>query len=169
MLLVEFDIIAVYTIIIPMTIEQELKTSRFQSEIHKAELNILFTASWLKNQVNRRLKHHDLTHEQLNVLCIIRGHHPNPVCVRDITERMIDRNSNTTRLLDKLADKRLIRREPSQEDRRELCVYLTESAQKLLLSIDALEEKPHLVASPSLTELEAQLLNVLLNKLRETL
>lgn len=152
-----------------MTIEQELKTSRFQNEVHKAELNIMFTASWLKNQVNRRLKNYDLTPEQFNVLRIIRGQHPNPVCVKDITERMIDRNSNTTRLLDKLADKRLIRREPSNEDRRELCIYLTESAQKLLLSIDALEEKSQLRVSSSLTELEARLLNVLLDKLRETL
>lgn len=149
-----------------MTIEQELKTSRFHNEIHKAELNIMFTASWLKTHVNKLLKQYELTNEQFNVLRIIRGHEPHPVCVKDITERMIDRNSNTTRLLDKLAEKRLIRRTPSKEDRRELSISLTKAGQNLLKNIDNDEEKNKLTISNGLSELEAQLLNVLLDKLR---
>lgn len=154
-----------------MTIEEELKTSHFQSELHKAELNVMLTASLLKARVNRRLKDYDITNEQFNVLRIIRGQHPNPVCVKDITERMIDRNSNTTRLLDKLAEKRLVRRVASKEDRRELCIYLTKNGQSLLSRIDAGREEllPQSMVSAAFTDLEAQLLNVLLNKLRETL
>lgn len=149
-----------------MTIEQELKTSRFHNEIHKAELNVMFTASWLKTHVNKRLKQYELTNEQFNVLRIIRGHEPSPVCVKDITERMIDRNSNTTRLLDKLDEKRLIRRSPSKEDRRELSISLTKAGKALLQRIDDDEEQTTPTVSDALTELEAQLLNVLLDKLR---
>ena len=168
---IRFISIIVSTIIFSMTIEEELKTSNFQNERHKAELNIMLTASMLKARVNRRLKDYDITNEQFNVLRIIRGQHPNPVCVKDITERMVDRNSNTTRLLDKLAEKRLIRRTASKEDRRELCIYLTKNGQALLSRIDA--EQKELSSQPTdasfFTDLEAQLLNVLLNKLRETL
>ncbi|MCU0426730.1 MAG: MarR family transcriptional regulator [Candidatus Kapabacteria bacterium] len=152
-----------------MTIEQELKTSRFQNDIQKAELNIMFTASWLKMQVSKRLKEYDLTNEQFNVLRIIRGQAPHAVCVKDITERMIDRNSNTTRLLDKLAEKGLIWREPSAEDRRELCISLTKAGQQVLKKIDNREKKYTPNVSTGLTDLEAQLLNILLDKLRETL
>jgi hypothetical protein len=124
-----------------MTIEHELKTDTFQSETQKAELNIMFTASWLKTLHNQRLKKFDLTNEQFNVLRIIRGQHPTPLCVR------------------------LVRRTASTKDRREVCITLAKLGEKILAKIDAAFGISQLnVSVLSLTE--AQLLNALLDKMR---
>lgn len=149
-----------------MKIEQELQIKRFHNDEQKAQLNVLFTASWLKNRINQWLKDFDLTHEQFNVMRIIRGFKQRPICVRDISERMIDRNSNTTRILDKLEAKELVFRIPSEADRREMEVHLTESGKTLLLSIDRKFVGKGMKFT-NLTETEAQLLSALLDKMRE--
>jgi DNA-binding MarR family transcriptional regulator len=149
-----------------MKIEQELQIQRFHSEEQKAQLNVLFTASWLKSRINQWLKDFDLTHEQFNVMRIIRGFKQRPICVRDISERMIDRSSNTTRILDKLEAKGLVYRTPSELDRREMEVHLTESGKSLLLTIDRKFVESGMRFS-SLNETEAQLLSALLDKMRE--
>ena len=88
-----------------MRIEDEVQTKSFQSEFHKAQVNIIFSAWWLKSSMTPYLKKHGLSHEQFNVLRIIRGQKNKPVCVKDITARMLERNSNTTRIIDKLEAK----------------------------------------------------------------
>ena len=118
-----------------MNIEEELKTSKFQSETHKAHLNVLFSASWLKNRVNTTLKPFDLTSEQFNVIRIVRGKHPEGVRVKDIRSRMLERSSNTTRIIDRLVDKGLLVREKTIQDGRERAILLTADGQSLLLEI----------------------------------
>lgn len=149
-----------------MKIDQELQVHRFHSDEQKAQLNVLFTASWLKNRINQWLKDFDLTHEQFNVLRIIRGQKQRPICVKEISERMIDRNSNTTRILDKLEAKSLVQRTPSAEDRREMEVRLTEAGKKLLREIDRKFNNTGMRFS-ALNETEAQLLSSLLDKMRD--
>lgn len=149
-----------------MRLEEELKTTKFQSEIHKAHLNVLFTAAWLRTEMSARLKVHGLTLEQFNVLRIVRGQRPNSVCVKDITHRMLERNSNTTRIIDRLEQKKLLERSASERDRRERAIELTPKGLALLETIDRDWEKnnPH---HSALSPQEAEILNNLLDKLRE--
>ncbi len=149
-----------------MELEQELKMSHFQSEQHKAQLNILFTASWLRNLGYHYLKNHDLSHEQYNVLRILRGQNGNPLCVRDITARMIDKSSNTTRIIDKLESKEMLARQASQTDRRELQISITPKGLEILKVLD--EDFGILPKNIlNLTDSEAHNLNKLLDKLRD--
>jgi DNA-binding MarR family transcriptional regulator len=120
----------------------------------------------MKNRINQWLKDYDLTHEQLNVLRIVRGQRAKPVCVRDISERMIDRNSNTTRIIDKLEAKNLVRRTQSEEDRREMVIILTDTGKEVLKKVDVgFRETNFRLAA--LTGAEAQVLSALLDKMRE--
>jgi DNA-binding MarR family transcriptional regulator len=149
-----------------MTIEEELKTQKFQDEYHKATLNVMFTASWLKNKVFQILKNYNLSHEQYNVLRILRGQSPNSLCLREISARMIDRNSNTTRIIDKLEAKGLVACAQSAADKRELNIRVTTTGLALLAEIDTdfNTYQPHL---SNLTIEEARILNQLLDKMRE--
>ena len=147
-----------------MDIGQELKSS-FNSEIQKAHVNILFSSAWLRARVLQVLKPFGLTAEQYNVLRILRGSAPAALCVKDITNRMIDRNSNTTRIIDKLEKKELAKRVPAKHDRRELNIFITPKGLSLLGDIDEYF-KIHDPSESHLTDEEAAQLSLLLDKMR---
>jgi len=106
-------------------LEQAIKSIKFKSEVQKAGLNILYTAWWLKTIMSRELKEYGLTHEQYNVLRILKGKYPESLCVRDIACRMIEKNSNVPRIIDRLEVKKLVKRRTSVEDKRETVITLT--------------------------------------------
>src|SRR5574337_571642 len=91
-----------------MKIAEELQTTNFRDEIHKAGLNILFTAAWLHNKTSCTLKEHGIYHEQYNVLRILRGQNSGLISQKEILCRMINKNSNLTRIINKLKAKKLI-------------------------------------------------------------
>ena len=122
----------VRTYICIVKLETAIKSTKFRSEMQKAGLNILYTAWWLKTIMSRELKEYGLTHEQYNVLRILRGSHPNQMCVRDIACRMIEKNSNVPRIIDRLEIKKLVRRSTSQEDKRETMITITQAGITLL-------------------------------------
>lgn len=122
----------VHTYICIVKLETAIKSTKFKSEMQKAGLNILYTAWWLKTIMSRELKEYGLTHEQYNVLRILRGSHPNQMCVRDIACRMIEKNSNVPRIIDRLEIKKLVRRSTSQEDKRETMITITQAGITLL-------------------------------------
>ena len=149
-----------------MKIEDALKTKKFKSDQHKAMLNIMFTASWLRGKVVGKLKHYGISQEQYNVLRILRGSYPTPLCAKDITDRMIDKNSNTTRIIDKLITKGFINKWRNEVDRREVSISITEAGLEILKEID----KEEIIDTPNylnLSDAEAALLSALLDKLRE--
>ena len=115
----------VYTYICVVKLEQAIKSIKFKSEVQKAGLNILYTAWWLKTIMSRELKEYGLTHEQYNVLRILKGKYPESLCVRDIACRMIEKNSNVPRIIDRLEVKKLVKRRTSVEDKRETVITLT--------------------------------------------
>jgi len=119
-----------------MKIENELK-SKFSSEQQKALINIIFTSNWVSNKIYAELKKYNLTNEQYNVLRILRGASPDSICLKEISCRMINRHSNTTRIVEKLLNKGYLVKESSDEDRRELSIRITESGMKLLSEIDS--------------------------------
>lgn len=133
--------------------------------MQKAGLNILYTAWWLKTVVSRELKEFGLTHEQYNVLRILKGKHPEQMCVKNIACRMIEKNSNVPRIIDRLELKKLVRRSTSEQDKRETVITLTQSGIAVLEASTALLTKvwdEHL----TLCEKDAAELNHLLEKLR---
>lgn len=148
------------------SLEEEIKQTKFETDQLKANLNVLFTANWLANKISVRLKPHNLTHEQFNVLRILKGSHPKSMCQKDILSRMIAPNSNVTLILKKLIVKKLIQVVQSVEDKREYQINITEDGLTLLETI-AKEFKRSNNIINGLTTSEAFHLNALLDKLRE--
>jgi DNA-binding MarR family transcriptional regulator len=148
------------------TLEQEIKQSKFESEQIKANLNILFTANWLTNKLSARLKPYNLTHEQFNVLRILRGSHPTSMCQKDILSRMLAPSSNLTLIVKKLTDKKLIQVLQSDEDKREYKINITNDG-LALLDVISEDYRSQSVILNKLSESEAFHLNALLEKLRQ--
>lgn len=151
-----------------MRLEEAIKSTRFSSEEHKVTLNILYSAWWLKTALSKELKNFGLTHEQYNVLRILNGKHPEALCVRDIASRMIEKNSNVPRILDRLLKKKLIKRNTSKEDRRETVIQLTPTGLSLLQnsSNQITSAIDHQIR---LTKQEAKTINQLLDKMKESI
>jgi DNA-binding MarR family transcriptional regulator len=82
-----------------MKLEKEIQQSKFQNEFQKLYLNIIYTASWLNLKNTQRLKPYGISPQQYNILRILRGQHPNSATVTLLTERMLDKNSNASRLV----------------------------------------------------------------------
>lgn len=147
------------------SLEQEIKQSKFPNEHIKANLNVLFTANWLYNKISAGLKPFNLTHEQFNVLRILKGSHPRKMCQKDVLSRMIAPNSNVTLIVKKLVEKQLIVVQQSSLDKREYEISITKSGLKLLEEIDKeLKSNSNNISKLSISE--AFHLNSLLDKLR---
>jgi DNA-binding MarR family transcriptional regulator len=148
-----------------MKIEEEIKQGTFKSEYHKLLVNQLFTGKWVAEIIAKHLKDFDLTSEQYNVLRILRGQYPGAISVNAICERMIDKMSNVSRLVDKLQNKDLVDRKVNLQDRRQMDISITEKGLKLL---DLLDKKEDLLIQrlEHLSPEEASQLNTLLDKLR---
>ncbi len=147
------------------SLEDEVKQTRFQSEYQKASINILLTGSWLYNLNAAHLKKFGITPEQFNVLRILRGSHPRALMLADISSRMIDKNSNCTRLVEKLRQKGLVSREICETNRRQVDIGITDKGLALLKKIDA-EGIAWIETMKNITKTEALELNRILDKLR---
>lgn len=148
-----------------MGLEQDIKQEKFANEFEKSMVNILFTGSWLHNQNSSRLKPHGITPEQFNVLRILRGSNPKPLMLAEITSRMIDKNSNATRLVEKLRQKGLLKREICDNNRRQVDISITEKGLALLKKIDD-DSEAWLESMKTISKAEAAELNRILDKLR---
>lgn len=148
-----------------MKIGEEIKQEKFTSEYQKAFINILFTSSWLHSENATYLKKHDITPEQYNVLRILRGSHPKPMMLSDVSSRMIDRSSNATRLVEKLRLKGMVKRDICENNRRQVDITITDAGLKMLTKIDMTEASWTAILS-KLNEKEATELNRILDKLR---
>ncbi|KAB1063479.1 MarR family winged helix-turn-helix transcriptional regulator [Salibacter halophilus] len=148
-----------------MKLEDEIKQKKFKTEYEKLLVNILFTSSWLNGAHLKFLKPRGLSQQQYNVLRILRGQHPDPASIGLISERMLDKNSNASRLVDKLLDKELIVRTTSKYDRRQKEIAITEKGLDLLEVLDE-EFRKFQQQFHTLSVNEAENLNNLLDKLR---
>ncbi|MBX7241971.1 MAG: MarR family transcriptional regulator [Bacteroidia bacterium] len=145
--------------------ENEIKQSNFASEQLKAHLNVLFTANFLYNKITAYLKPFNLTHEQYNVLRILRGSHPNSMCQKDILSRMVSPSSNLTLIINKLLNKKWVMVEKAERDRREYVINISPAGLELLSQIDGvLKEVEDQLFTLSVSE--SFHLNALLDKLR---
>lgn len=149
-----------------MSLEDDILQEKFENEHHKMAVNILFTGSWLHNLNALRFKPLDITPEQYNVLRILRGSHPKQLMLAEITARMIDKSSNATRLVEKLRQKGLVKREICENNRRQVDIIITDKGLSLLSKVDKTSEE-WLKNLKAVTRQEAQELNRILDKLRK--
>ncbi len=149
-----------------MEIEKEIKQKKFSSEYQKLLINIMFTSSWLSNNQSKVFKPFGISPQQYNILRILRGQLPNPASVSLLQDRMIDKMSNASRLVDKLKMKHYVVRKECQEDRRQVDIVITEKGLNLLIKIDKEVEMAE-TNYKSITVAEAKELNRILDKLRK--
>ncbi len=148
-----------------MGLEQDIRQENFESEHHKAAINILFTSSWLYHLQAMHLKPFDVTPEQFNVLRILRGSHPKALMLADITSRMLDKSSNATRLVEKLRQKGMVNRTVCESNRRQVDIHITPKGLRVLEQIDK-DSSGWMNRLRGISPQEAADLNRMLDKLR---
>lgn len=146
-------------------IEDDIKQDKFKNHFSKAIINLIYTSNHLGQMMQHLFKPHQLTNPQYNILRILRGQHPKAATVNLLIERMLDKSSNASRIVDRLETKGLVTRQQCKDDRRAVDVSITEEGLELLKVIDdemiVWEDK-----ISNLTEDEASQLNNLLDKMR---
>ncbi len=149
-----------------MKIEDEIK-GRFRNERHKGLINLTFTVKQLSYNFLQSLKLHGLTEPQYNILRVLRGFRSEgPSSIGFLKERILDRSSDVSRLVDKLYEKGLIDRKENDTDRRQKDVEITEKGLELLVDMQECENQVDDVLH-NLTDEEVVELNRLLDKIRE--
>jgi DNA-binding MarR family transcriptional regulator len=149
-----------------MKIEEVIKSNIALKDTKKVILNVMYTQNVLSDKFNEILKPYDLSSEQYNVLRILRGQKGNPANMCIIQERMLAKNSNTTRLIDKLLLKDLVTREVCPDNRRKIEVLITQKGLDVLTMLDPKVDEHEQQFASNLTEEELNLLNNLLEKYR---
>ncbi|MGO4911488.1 MarR family winged helix-turn-helix transcriptional regulator [Leeuwenhoekiella sp. W20_SRS_FM14] len=149
-----------------MRIEEDLKITSNTDLASKTLINLHYTSRLIEEKFNALLKEHDLSNPQFNVLRILRGQKGNPASLACIQERMIDRNSNTTRLVDKLIVKNLVKRQTCPENRRKVEIEITPDGLELLKELDPVTKNFNTHTLDNFNPEELETLNNLLNKLK---
>jgi DNA-binding MarR family transcriptional regulator len=145
-----------------MRIEDEIKQVKFRSPHQKAVINLIFTASWLEGKQQSFFKLHGLTMQQYNILRILKGQQPKVISGTEIKSRMLDKNSDVSRLLDRLSAKGLISKQTCADDKRATDVSITTAGLEILVEMDKKQKLLDTVLH--LTEEEAEELSNLLDK-----
>lgn len=148
-----------------MELEKEISQKKFKSEFQKASLNLMFTSSWLVNRHKDFFKPFGITPQQYNVLRILRGSYPNSMSTSDIKSRMLDKNSDVSRIVDRITLKAWAEKKVRLSDRRLVDVQISNEGLELLEAMDAQMD----TIDQSLGQLnqeEAKKLNQLLDKVR---
>lgn len=147
-----------------MGIGNDIHQQKFNSEYQKSVINIIYTYNWLREKLQDIFDREDLTMQQFNILRILRGNAA-PLSTLQIRERMLDKMSDTSRIVDRLIAKGLVKKIINKTDKRLVDVSISEKGKKLLQKTDAFEsEIAQLIGN--LSESEAKTLNKLLDKIR---
>jgi len=146
-----------------MTLESKIQ-SKFKSPQHKLGVNLLYSSHLISYLLHQQFKDQEITHQQYNVLRILRGQHPEPCNLKLIKERIIDRMSDASRIIDKLIAKQFVERKECKTDRRNVDLMITEKGLKLLSSLDHIDESFHDLFK-NLNAEDIKTLNALLDKL----
>lgn len=146
-------------------LQEEIRQSKFRNEQHKAIVNIIYTGNWLTNKHSQFLKDYDITEQQFNILRILRGQGKKPASITLLKERMLDKMSDVSRLVERLRISGLVERSVCPHDRRAVEVVITKQGLDVLRSIDDDVDIVDAFVS-SLSDDELRFLNFLLDKLR---
>lgn len=147
-------------------LEEFLKTKQPMPLARKTVLNVFHSNSVIKESLSSTLKPFDLSIEQFNVLRILRGQNGKAVNLQDIQDRMVNKMSNTTRLVDKLILKNYANRNICIKNRRKVEIFITNSGLNILKDLDPIINQAEQLITASLSQDELNTLNSLLNKLK---
>lgn len=147
-----------------MKIEDEIKQKKFINAHQKAVINLVYTTNWMQGKHQEVFKSFNITPQQFNILRILKGQHPNGTSATEIKARMLDKNSDVSRLLDRLVAKNVIVKKACPTDKRAFDVNLTEAGLELLRTLD--KKQSELDNILNLSEEEAYQLSDLLDKSR---
>ncbi|RZA01548.1 MAG: MarR family transcriptional regulator [Sphingobacteriaceae bacterium] len=148
-----------------MSIEDDIQSTKFEDNFQKVAINIAYTDGWLHNNFRAHFEKYNLTIQQFNVLRILRGQYPKPATVNLLKERMIDKMSDASRIVDRLVQKELVSRCTNTKDRRAVDVRISDKGLDILSKMDG-EFKVKDILQKNLTAEEAATLSDLLDKLR---
>ncbi len=149
-----------------MTIEDIIQTKTLPLS-RKLTINLLYSANWANDIITEAIKPFDISLQQFNVLRILRGQKNKPANLSTINSRMVSKMSNTTRLVDKLITKGYTERTVCPSNRRKVEITITEKGLSLLEKVDPVINNAENKVTEQLHEDELELLNKLLNKLRQ--
>ena len=146
-----------------MSLENDIQ-SKFRSEYHKIMVNLVYTYNWAMENSKRFFEKADLTPQQFNILRILRGS-GKPLSTMQIRQRMLDRMSDTSRIVDRLLKKELVQKVVCKDDRRLVDITISQRGLQLLQELDNYNDEMDALLS-KINEDEAKTLNHLLDKLR---
>src|SRR5215213_10957403 len=149
-----------------MSIEKDISQRKFKTEFQKAMINLIFTHNWMNERMKQFFEQADLTPQQFNILRILRGA-GQPLSTLQIRQRMLDKMSDTSRIVDRLIKKGLVKKVICKTDRRLVDVTITEKGMKLLEKLDDTQNDLDNIIS-NLNETDAKQLNKLLDKIRNS-
>jgi DNA-binding MarR family transcriptional regulator len=147
-----------------MSLEKDINQSKFKSEHQKVMVNIIYTANWMNEQLKAFFDKEDITPQQFNILRILRGA-GEPISTLQIRQRMLDKMSDTSRIVDRLLIKGLVKKTTCPTDKRLVDVSITTKGKKLLEKIDASQNNMDAISN-NLTDADAKEMNNLLDKMR---
>jgi DNA-binding MarR family transcriptional regulator len=148
-----------------MKIDKEIQSTKFEDNYHKLTINITYTYGWLTNLTREKFEKHNLTSQQFNILRILRGQYPKPATINLLKERMLDKMSDTSRIVDRLIQKGMVSRCTNTKDRRAVDIRISDLGLEILSIMDT-EFKAKDLLQNNLTEQEASQLSDLLDKMR---
>jgi DNA-binding MarR family transcriptional regulator len=147
-----------------MGIEQDIQQPIFRNEFQKMGINLLFTANWLNEQIGKMLSEEGVTQQQYNILRILRGS-TTPLSTLKIRERMLDKMSDTSRIVDRLIAKELVVKNTCEKDKRLVDITLSPKGLDLVDQLDQYNERIDALLK-GINESEAQMMNQILDKIR---
>jgi len=148
-----------------MSIEKDINQQKFKNEYQKAMVNMIFTCNWMSEKLKYIFDKEGLTPQQFNILRILRGS-DRPLSTLEIRDRMLDKMSDTSRIVDRLVIKGLAKKITNKYDKRLVDITIAEKGKKILLKIDKQQDEMDQIIK-NLSEKEAKSLNKLLDKIRK--
>jgi len=148
-----------------MEIEKEIYSNKFENSHQKVIINLIYTYGWITNLLKQKLNRHKITLQQYNILRILRGQHPNPATINLLKERMLDKMSDASRIVERLVQKELVNRCINDKDRRAVDILISPKGLEILKKLD-IQMSSREILKKNLNEEDAELLSSLLDKMR---
>lgn len=148
-----------------MSIEEDIQQKSFRSEYQKSVVNLIYTYNWITERIRAILAHGKITEQQYNILRILKGANK-PLSTLQIRRKLLDKASDTSRIVDRMVLKNLVTKTISSTDKRLVDISISETGLSLLKHLDSYNDEMDSIIK-NLTEEEARTLNKLLDKIRE--